>query len=121
MLETVPSTQPTVEEAPAGVEVVPQWFKDRFGGMSYDQLCAAVGGNIEELPYPILNALLPDGSNDSRIVDVLRSKKAGEQKTSGVVTEVKPMITGYNGTVVNEEDFNKLPDEERAAFLHGTN
>lgn len=94
-----------------------------LSGMSQSQLEGYLGGRIEELPYSVLQTLFIDGSDDRRVADVLRRKRAEyleDHPEEAVARGASEGIITFDGRVISKKKWNSASDSEKRGALVGS-
>lgn len=123
------------------VEAVPMWFGEYTRKIQSDngdllvevkllstlnkvKLNNHLGGNIEELPYKILQTLLIEGTDDEEVAEILRSKREIYLKTHPEeykgVANAGLGIVAFDGRFISQTDWDTASDSEKRAVLVGS-
>lgn len=124
-----------------GKEVrVPEWFKkysdnlrgkkvdplvevNNLANMKLDQLKKHMGGNINELPYELLQTLFIDGSDSAEVADVLKLKRKEyllNHPEKQMARGASEGIITYDGRFISKEVWNTASDSEKRGALVGS-
>jgi len=82
-----------------------------------------IGGSIEELPYEALQVLLPNGSDDDNVGDILREKRTNYLKIHPEMSKSKNSdghIIAFDGRIIPMADWLTATDSEKRAILVGS-
>lgn len=102
-------------------ELLAEYIK-QVEGLSLTELNTLIGGNFADLPYEIMLAVLPDGSDDEEVSDIFRAKRESylvehpEEKKGGNASEG---VIGQDGRFMHIDDWNTLSPGDRFVWLVG--
>ncbi len=128
------------ENSPDASEVViPNWYQDfavsmakaenvseklaNFDTLSYAAINAAIGGDMRELPYQVLRVLLPDGSDNQQVADVLRSSREEYLKSHPDEVQGRGATEGiisYDGRFIPIKIWETLTEHQKFAVFVGS-
>lgn len=134
-------TEPTEQQKNLNSQVIlPEWYEkyiDNFVQSKKDldlekahveklnpeDLKSHIGGNFEELPYEALQVLMPKGSDDIIVADVLRDKRTKYLKEHPEMQKDRGASEGviaFDGRFIPMSDWETATASERRAILVGS-
>ena len=128
--QTIPLSEIETESLPEGLlfflknlsEADYKKMTDELEGLEYDNLTERFGYALNDFSYGFLSFLFPDGSEDPKVVDVLRKKRKEflidhpEQELSKGAASG---IIAYDGRFIPQETWDKLTLPQRFNDLVG--
>ena len=133
--------QEPIERNQGEVIKVPDWYRkysDRISvtgkdllqevkevsEMNYELLNAHLGGNVDELPYEILQTLFITGTDDDKVAEILRGKRERYLLNHPEMRKSDPRagmgIITYDGRFIPQKDWETATDSEKRAAMVGS-
>ena len=135
-------TEPVIEiSVSSDKELVPEWFGkyvnsirekgsdllaeiNKLSTMKLAELNMYLGGNVDSLPYELLNTLFINGSDDLEVGAILSKKREGyvklHPKMTRGVPEIERGIITYNGSFIPQSVWETATDSEKRGALVGS-